>query len=60
MLLFRISVQLSVEHLIAHAVCNSQHAGAIASFLITGRMELDCFDRSVYSQPGGHSHIGSY
>ena len=25
MLLFRISVQLSVELLIAHAVCNSQH-----------------------------------
>ena len=25
MLLFRISVQLNVETLIAHAVCNSQH-----------------------------------
>ena len=29
MLLFRISVQLSMEHLIAHAVCNFQHASAI-------------------------------
>ena len=33
MLLFRISVQLSLEHLIAHA-----------------RIQLDCFDISVYSQ----------
>ena len=34
MLLFRISVQLSGEHLIAYVVCNSQHSGAIASVLL--------------------------
>ena len=34
MLLFRISVQLSVEHLIAQAVCNFQHALAITSVLL--------------------------
>ena len=33
MLLFRISVQLSVESLIAHAVCNCQHAWSTASTL---------------------------
>ena len=35
MLLFRISVQLSVEHLIAHAVWNSQDAWAIARVLLS-------------------------
>ena len=42
MLLFRISVQLSVEPLIAHAVSNSQYARAITSvlFLINGRIQL--------------------
>ena len=52
MLLFRISVQLSVEHLIAHAVCNFQNARAIASVLLynNSRIQLDCFDRSAYSQ----------
>ena len=34
MLLFRISVQLNVEPLIAHAVCNSQHTIAITSVLL--------------------------
>ena len=34
MILFRISVQLSVEPLIAHPVCNSQHASAITSVLL--------------------------
>ena len=34
MLLFIISIQLSVEHLIAQAVYNSQHALAIASVLL--------------------------
>ena len=49
MLLFRISVQLNVEPLIAHAVCNSQHAWVITSALnlIIGRIQ---FNRSVYSQ----------
>ena len=36
MMLFRISVQWSVEPLIAH--------------LITGLIQLDCFDKSVCSQ----------
>ena len=31
MLLFRIFVQLSVEPLVAHEFCNSQHAIAITS-----------------------------
>ena len=50
MLLFRISVQLSVEPLIAQAVCNYQHAWAITGliYLIIGRIHFDCFDRSVY------------
>ena len=34
MLLFRTSVQLSVEPLIAHLVCNSQHALAITGVLL--------------------------
>ena len=38
--------------LIAHAVCNSQQALAITSvYLLNYRAyQLDCFDRSVYSQ----------
>ena len=50
--LFKISVQLSVEPLIAHAVCNSRHARTITwvyFYLITGCIQLYCFDRSVYS-----------
>ena len=43
--MFRISVQLSVERLIAHVVCNSQHA-PVYFYLITGRIQLNCFDRS--------------
>ena len=35
-LFFRISVQLSVEPLIAHAVRNSQHAWAITSVSLQG------------------------
>ena len=34
MILFRIFVQWSVEPLIAHPVCNSQHAWAITSVLL--------------------------
>ena len=34
MLFFGISVQLSFEPLIAHAVCNSQHALAITSIIL--------------------------
>ena len=34
MLLFRISVQLSVEPIIGFAVCNSQHARAVTSVLL--------------------------
>ena len=52
MLHFRISIQLSVERLIAHAVYNSQYALAIASVLLFNykHIQLDCFDRPVYSQ----------
>ena len=52
MLLFRISVQLSVEPLIAHAVCNSKHARAITSVLLLNYRvyPIDYVDRSVFSQ----------
>ena len=53
MLLFRVSVQLSVEPLISHAVSNSQHALSstkVYFYLIRGRIQLDCFDKLVYSQ----------
>ena len=51
MLIFRISVQLSVEHLIVHLVCNSSTLEQLPVYfyLITGRIQLDCFDGSVYS-----------
>ena len=50
MLLFRISVELNVEPLIAHTVCNSQLAIEqlpVYFYLIIGRIQLDCFDMSV-------------
>ena len=40
MLLFRISVQLSAEPLIAFAICNSQHAWAISSIFLHGVFNL--------------------
>ena len=52
MLLFRISVQLSVEPLIAHASAtpSTSEQLPVYFYLITGRIQLYCFDRSVYSQ----------
>ena len=52
---FRIAALLSVKPLIAHAVCNFQHAWAITSVhgvsnLITGLFQLYGFDKSVYSR----------
>ena len=51
MLPFTISVQLSVERLIANTVTPSTlEQLPMYFYLITGRIQLDCFDRSVYSQ----------
>ena len=52
MLLFEVFVQLIVEPLIAHVVCNSQQLEQlrVCFYLNTGHIQLDCFDRSVYSQ----------
>ena len=47
MLLFRISVQLSVKPLIAHAVCSTFDQLPAYFHLVTGCIQLDCFDRSV-------------
>ena len=51
-LLYRISVQLSVEPLIAHAVCNSQFVEQLPwyFYLTIGRIQRDCFDMSAYAQ----------
>ena len=48
MLLFRISVQLSVEPL-ATTTSTLEHL-PVYFYIISGRIQLDCFDRSVYSQ----------
>ena len=51
MLPFRISVQLSLEPLIAHVVCNFMHEQLpLYFYLIPGLTHFDCFDRSVYFQ----------
>ena len=42
--LFRISVELSAEPLLADVVCNSQHALIPKNFyLMTGRIQFVCF-----------------
>ena len=50
MLFFRISVQLTVEHLIAHAICNSSAFEQLPVYfcLITGRIQLDCWEYHEY------------
>ena len=52
-LFFRISVQLSVEPLITHTAATPstfEQLSSVYFYLITGRIQLDYFDRSVYSQ----------
>ena len=50
--LFRISVQLSVEPLIVPRSVTPSLLEQLPLYfyLIIGRIQLDCFDRSVYSQ----------
>ena len=52
MLLFKISIHLSVETLIVHAglTPNTLQQLAWYFYLITGSIQFDCFDRSIYSQ----------
>ena len=51
-LLFRISVQLSVEAIIAMRSTATSTLKQLPAYfyLITGRIELDCFERPIYSQ----------
>ena len=51
-LLFRISVQLSLESLIAHASAtpSTLEQLQVYFYLITRRIQFDCLDRSIYSK----------
>ena len=50
MLFFRISVQLSMGPLMQSAIPSTLEQLPVYFYLITGRIQLDCFDRSVHSQ----------